>query len=207
MKETLKPIHFVQFKRIKIQENLEKFLTEKFNLSANFKESQNLYGEVSTEESLEYQVDLDNIHVWLESHVVNSERRTALLLRSILADHDEDDLKSAYSEYGRLLRTSQPNGEPLSDKAEIYNFVSSILLDGMPCDKVNALIDSDDNKVTWHGQSDVHGKHLIEHGLEPKLFYTLREAFLDSLLRTMGDYTYTVDARGDMIVNEISIGA
>jgi len=77
----------------------------------------------------------------------------------------------------------------------------------MPCDKVNTLVSSDDKKIEWHGQSDVHGKYLIEQGLEAKLFYTLRESFLDSLLKTKGNYTYQVNASEDKIVNKIVFGA
>lgn len=202
MKETLKPIHFVQYNRIRLQENLEKFLVEKFNLNDIFAEAQRLYGEISTEVSLEDQIDLDNIHGWLESHLVANEKRNALLLKEILKTNDIDSLKDAYSEYGKLVGSQH---DEVSD--DIYSFTSSILLDGMPCDRVNTLISSDDEKVEWHGQSDVHGKYLVEQGLEAKLFYTLRESFLDSLLKTKGNYTYQVNASEDKIVNEIVFGA
>lgn len=207
MKETLKPIHFVQYNRIRLQENLEKFLVEKFNLNDAFAEAQRLFGEISTDVSLEEQIDLDNIHGWLESHLVANEKRNALLLKEILTTNDVESLKSAYSEYGNLLGLSQKDIESLSGKDEVYGYASSILLDGMPCDRVNTLVDSDENKVEWHGQSDVHGKYLVEQGLEAKLFYSLRESFLDSVLKTKGNYTYVVNATDEKIVNEIVIGA
>lgn len=207
MKETLKPIHFVQYNRIRLQENLEKFLVEKFNLNDAFAEAQRLFGEISTDVSLEEQIDLDNIHGWLESHLVANEKRNALLLKEILTTNDVESLKSAYSEYGNLLGLSQKDVDSLSGKDEVYGYASSILLDGMPCDRVNTLVDSDENKVEWHGQSDVHGKYLVEQGLEAKLFYSLRESFLDSVLKTKGNYTYVVNATDEKIVNEIVIGA
>ena len=207
MKETLKPIHFVQYNRIRLQENLEKFLVEKFNLNDAFAEAQRLFGEISTDVSLEEQIDLDNIHGWLESHLVANEKRNALLLKEILTTNDVESLKSAYSEYGNLLGLSQKDVDSLSGKDEVYGYASSILLDGMPCDRVNTLVDSDENKVEWHGQSDVHGKYLVEQGLEAKLFYSLRESFLDSVLKTKGNYTYMVNATDEKIVNEIVIGA
>ena len=207
MKETLKPIHFVQYNRIRLQENLEKFLVEKFNLNDAFAEAQRLFGEISTDVSLEEQIDLDNIHGWLESHLVANEKRNALLLKEILTTNDVESLKSAYSEYGNLLGLSQKDVDTLSGKDEVYGYASSILLDGMPCDRVNTLVDSDENKVEWHGQSDVHGKYLVEQGLEAKLFYSLRESFLDSVLKTKGNYTYVVNATDEKIVNEIVIGA
>ena len=207
MKETLKPIHFVQYNRIRLQENLERFLVEKFNLNDAFAEAQRLFGEISTDVSLEEQIDLDNIHGWLESHLVANEKRNALLLKEILTTNDVESLKSAYSEYGNLLGLSQKDVDSLSGKDEVYGYASSILLDGMPCDRVNTLVDSDENKVEWHGQSDVHGKYLVEQGLEAKLFYSLRESFLDSVLKTKGNYTYVVNATDEKIVNEIVIGA
>lgn len=207
MKETLKPIHFVQYNRIRLQENLEKFLVEKFNLTDTFAEAQRLYGEISTDVSLEDQIDLDNIHGWLESHLVANEKRNAMLLKEILTKTDVESVKSAYSEYGNLLGINQKDETSLSGKDGVYGFASTILLDGMPCDRVNTLVDSDDNKVEWHGQSDVHGKYLVEQGLEAKLFYTLRESFLDSVLKTKGNYTYQVNASEEKIVNEIVIGA
>ena len=203
MKETLKPIHFVQYNRIRLQENLEKFLVEKFNLHDTFAEAQQLYGEISTEVSLEDQIDLDNIHGWLEAHLVANEKRNAMLLKEILKTNELEAVKGAYSEYGHLIGSEQKDA--VSD--DIYSYASSILLDGMPCDKVNTLVSSDDKKIEWHGQSDVHGKYLVEQGLEAKLFYTLREAFLDSLLKTKGNYTYQVNALEDKIVNEIVFGA
>lgn len=203
MKETLKPIHFVQYNRIRLQENLERFLVEKFNLIDTFTEAQRLYGEISTEVSLEDQIDLDNIHNWLESHLVANEKRNAMLLKEILKTNEVESVKSAYSDYGHLLGSDQRDA--VSD--DIYSYASSILLDGMPCDKVNTLVSSDETKIEWHGQSDVHGKYLVEQGLEAKLFYTLRESFLDSLLKTKGNYTYQVNVSEDKIVNEIVFGA
>jgi len=203
MIETLKPIHFVQYNRIRLQENLERFLVEKFNLIDTFAEAQRLYGEISTEVSLEDQIDLDNIHNWLESHLVANEKRNAMLLKEILKTNEVESVKSAYSDYGHLLGSDQKDA--VSD--DIYSYASSILLDGMPCDKVNTLVSSDETKIEWHGQSDVHGKYLVEQGLEAKLFYTLRESFLDSLLKTKGNYTYQVNVSEDKIINKIVFGA
>jgi len=176
---------------------------EKFNLIDTFAEAQRLYGEISTEVSLEDQIDLDNIHNWLESHLVANEKRNAMLLKEILKTNEVESVKSAYSDYGHLLGSDQKDA--VSD--DIYSYASSILLDGMPYDKVNTLVSSDETKIEWHGQSDVHGKYLVEQGLEAKLFYTLRESFLDSLLKTKGNYTYQVNVSEDKIINKIVFGA
>ena len=204
MKEKLAPIHFLQHNRIKIQENLETFLINMFSLQDLDRENTPLYGGRTSDEPLEVQIDHDNIHGWLESHVIGNEKRLASLAAKIIETSDEEALTLAYAEYGKRVGESLKENIQFSNGQELYGYLNALLLDGMPCDKISVLVESDDSHLIWNNVRDIHGKYFEEQGLRGDLFYILRQAFLTSFLDTIGNIDYKLELAPEAIVNRVN---
>ena len=205
MKEKLAPIHTLQHNRIRIQENLEEFLIELFGLENLDRESIEVLGSRSTKEPLADQIDHDNIHGWLESHLISNEKRMAILARKIIDTSDEDALILAYAEFGKRLGDSLKADVQYHDTQELYRALSAVLLDGMPCDKISVLTEAGDDLLIWHNVRDIHGRYFEEQNLPAELFYTLRGAFMSSLVKSLGNLTYSLDFTSKGIENRVEV--
>ena len=58
------------------------------------------------------------------------------------------------------------NREASSSPEEVYQKVNDSCLDGMPCDRVNALIDNTSDSVQWERTIDLHGEFFEEDCIE-----------------------------------------
>ena len=204
MKEKLAPIHFIQHNRIRIQENLEEFLIDLYSLQDLDQESTELHGERSAAVPLQNQIDHDNIHGWLESHLIANEKRMAILVKEITEKKGEESLKNAYAEFGQMLGASLKENIQFHSGQELYGYISSIVLDGMPCDKINVLIESGDHHITWHNVRDIHGKYFEDVGLRGSYFYDLRESFLTGFLKSVGDLSFVMNRTSEAIENRVN---
>ena len=200
MKEKLAPIHFVQHNRIKTQENLEIFLTDLFNLQDIDGKSIALHGPRTSDEVLETQIDHDNIHGWLESHLVANEKRLSILTKEIIKENGETALHLAHAEYGKRLAESLKEKTHFSNGQELFGFLNTVLLDGMPCDKINSMVEASDDHLVWHSAKDVHFKYYEEQELPEDLFLSLRKSFLTSFLQTLGISSFTMENTQEAIV-------
>lgn len=200
MKEKLAPIHFVQHTRIKIQENLESFLTDLFNMQEIDEKSIIAYGPRTSDDALETQIDHDNIHGWLESHLVTNEKRLSVLSKEIIKKNNESALHLAHAEYGKRLAESLKEKIQFSDGQELFGHLNAVLLDGMPCDKINSMVDAGDDHLVWQSTKDVHSKYYEEQELHKDLFLELRKSFLSSFLKTLEIPSFTMVSTPEAIV-------
>lgn len=203
MKEKLAPIHFLQHNRIRTQENLEIFLVHMFRLEELDRLNTELLGERTSNEPLDIQIDHDNIHGWLESHVIGNEKRLAILAAKIIEKSGEESLMLSYAEYGKRLGESLKENIHFNNAQELYSHLNTLLLDGMPCDKISVLVESGERHIIWNNVRDIHGEYFEEQGLKGDLFYILRQAFMNSLLKTIGNIDYELKLTPDGIVNRV----
>lgn len=75
---------------------------------------------------------------------------------------------------------------------EAFHRLDALLLDGMPCDQVNRVRESDDNRIAWDRTMDLHSEFWQGHG---DCYYALRQALVDGLLAAT-DYAFTSPAEG-----------
>lgn len=195
MKEKLAPIHFVQYQRIHLQEQIESYLADIFQLNLKLVDLQSLYGVQSSDAPLAEQIDHDNIHGWLEGHLVANEKRLSELIAEILTHNTLIELQTAYEEFGKKLGISIGETVSAENGQELYQLLQSILLDGMPCDKVNRLIDASEHHLVFSSAKDPHATYFENAGLPSELFHDLRKCFLTGLLDTLnlGKYTYSIE--------------
>lgn len=83
----------------------------------------------------------------------------------------------------------------------MYNALNDYILEGMPCDRVNVILDSDENKIIWKANKCLHNAHWEVVGGKVENFYNLREAWIsafvnslnkDFYFKSLGDYTYSI---------------
>lgn len=200
MKEKLAPIHFVQHNRIRIQENLEAFLIDMFGLENLDAQSVDIHGPRTSEEALETQIDHDHIHGWLESHLVANEKRLSRLAKEIIDSHDENALLLAHAEYGKRLAESLREKIQFSNGEQLYGYLNAVMLDGMPCDKINEMVESGDRHLVWKSRKDLHSRYYAEQNLPESLYPRLRRSFLESFLSTLDVSSFDMNVTADGIL-------
>ncbi|SFN40588.1 hypothetical protein [Proteiniclasticum ruminis] len=195
MKEKLAPIHFIQHQRIHLQEQLESYLAGKFGMEKKLNDLENHHGTPSTDVMLSDQIDHDNIHGWLEGHLIANEKRLSELLAEIMNDTNLSALHEAYNGFGHNLGATLKPSVSVQNGEELYQLLQSVLLDGMPCDKVNKLVDASEHHLVFSSLKDLHAPYYENAGLSPALYHELRKSFLDGFLKelNLGTYSYSLE--------------
>ena len=70
-----------------------------------------------------------------------------------------------------------------SNAADAYKVISDCLLDGMPCDHANSVLEENEEKVIWKRNICVHTKYWEAVDGNISIYYNLREAFIRGLLK------------------------
>ncbi len=223
MAESLGPIHYMMYEKIKYQDRLtRKLLADQAEVLQDLDQRQ---PPVSTE-ALETLIDQANIHGWLASKVDIVENRLAF------AQAHATDALGTMREAGREAAA----GKQFADGEALFGELNLYLLDGMPCDRAlgaAALAQGEGLQLTQQVEvheryaedllavdpasslqkgcagDDDHEDHDAFHvkeaaadeatkenkvSSERSLFYRCREAFLEGFL---AESAYRVEATGD----------
>jgi len=202
MSAFLGPIHYWLYKKIKLQED---FIQNILNASVENnwylgleKEVEKAYGKLDTR-PLEDIIDQSNIHGWLQEKIAQSESRLAFVVTNIIRKNPDYILelkKTAYL-FGKA------NGACKNFTAiDSYKFLNDSLIDGMPCDRVNEVIESDDNQVTWRQNICVHSNYWINVGGDIDVYYALRHEIIIGMLAET-DLEYIANEDGLNIIRRI----
>lgn len=179
----LGPVHYWLYDKIKLQEALTKAVTK-----------QTGSGEELAKDcpKLEDVIDTDNIHASLQAMIDDAENRFAKLITQN-SDKEEQLLSCAHS-FGAKHKINE-NASPEA----AYRAFEDFFINGMPCDRINRIIRSDTQSITWKQESDIHEKYYTPLGTDSALYYKLRrEAMLGMLMGTSlklkeSNGTYTLE--------------
>lgn len=177
MSAFLGPIHFWLYNKIQFQENLIDELVA-YVTAKGWSDKADQY--VSTDRrKLDEVIDEANIHGWLQSRIHDAEGRYAALVLDAAGDDGEkfDALKEAARDFGAK------QGLQAATAPEAFHRLDDLLLDGMPCDQVNRVRESDDARIAWDRTMDLHSEFWQGHG---DRYYALRQALVDGLLSANG---------------------
>ncbi|MBS4882284.1 MAG: hypothetical protein KHZ82_04365 [Peptoniphilus harei] len=164
-------IHYIMYDKILFQEeildNLLNFLEEE--------KRNELKKEIDKEfplerGNLEDIIDESNIHGWLNERVVRSENRLAKAVSILLRDFDLEKLKNKFFEIGKNYKAGEA---PM----EVFSFITSKFLDGMPCDHALAILKNDEDEFVFTVLSDVH-KNIWKDYVSPEIYWVLRDSFI-----------------------------
>ena len=186
MSAFLGPIHFWLYNKIQFQENLIDELVA-YVTAKGWSDKVDQY--VSTDRrKLDEVIDKANIHGWLQSRIHDAEGRYAALVLDAAGDDAEkfDALKEAARDFGAK------QGLQAATAPEAFHRLDDLLLDGMPCDQVNRVRESDDARIAWDRTMDLHSEFWQGHGYR---YYALRQALVDGLLSAT-DYALESPAEG-----------
>jgi len=184
MSAFLGPIHYWVYNKIKIQQDLVEdiiALSQKLNnLEINLKDELDTKYGVSETRPLEEVIDQGNIHGWLQACVSQVEYKLAYSVTQLLKKNPEllQDIELIFQSKGIEKSLSGAT----NNVSEIYKAISDSLLDGMPCDHANSVLQEDEAKVIWKRNTCVHKNYWDEVGGDINNYYIFREAFIRGFL-------------------------
>lgn len=198
MSAFLGPIHFWLYNKIQIQqtivdeilklgETIQSGLTEKLD---------SIYGE-SERRPLEEAIDQGNIHGWLQEHVSQVEYKLAYSITSLLKEKPEliEEFKVIFYKVAKEKAADLDK----TSAEKIYKAISDSLLDGMPCDHANTVVEQSEDKAIWKRNNCVHKSYWEEVEGDVSNYYLLREEFIKGFL-TETPFVYE---KADEVTNTI----
>lgn len=194
----LAPIHFMVYGKNQLQERLIARIAEQAAAKGwGTVETLNAYCRHENR-PLEEIIDVSNIHGWLSNNIADVEHRLAALVTELLFGHPErlSVLEELAYEEGR--KQSAP-----ADAAagEIFQYLTTHLVDGMPCDGVNMMRDQTAETFRWDKTADVHSHYWTEVEGSPAVYQALRSKFIEGMLAST-DYAISTDDGGSFILQK-----
>lgn len=191
-------IHFWLFNKVLWFEGLEGEIielakNEGLNIYKLQDEINIKYGEKLPDKKLEDMIDTSNIHGWLQGKIHNAEGRMAAWTNIILSNNKDAilNMKKIYIEQG--INAAKEAKTKLSNitAEDIFKSMNDYILDGMPCDRVNEVINSNSETVEWKRKVCVHKDIWKNEGISVDIFYNLRSEWINAFVVEMNnDYEY-----------------
>lgn len=146
------------------------------------------YGIPLGNESLEEIIDTNNIHGWLQDKISKAEIRQAYIITNILNLNEKyiKDLSSIYQKQGKVLASTienQGNNTP----QDLHKIVFDYLLEGMPCERVQEVIKSNENEFIWKTTTCIHKKYWDLAKGDINNFYILRDIWIEAFVNNIDD--------------------
>lgn len=182
MSAFLGPIHYWLYNKIQIQEEFVQNIintSEKNNWCENLADKVEKNFDKREERNLEEIIDQNNIHGWLQSKISNVESKLAFVVTNILKKNPDyiSELKKVAFNFGESKAIAGGTGAD-----ECYNILNNTLIDGMPCDRVNELIESDEEQCVWRQNICVHSDYWENIGSDISIYYELRHEIIKGML-------------------------
>lgn len=128
-------------------------------------------------------IDENNIHGWLQERITIVENRLSFLITVVTNGHPERiiDINDAVYEFGK--EHSMKKGVSVK---EAYGYLEDLLLNGMPCDRVNEVINEDENSIIWNQTVDIHKPYWdMIHG-NVDYYYAIRKSLIVGIVENSG---------------------
>ncbi|NFJ73345.1 hypothetical protein FDA26_14975 [Clostridium botulinum] len=188
-------IHFWLFNKILWFEGLENEIidvakSEGLDILNLQKEIENKYGAKLPNKPLDEIIDTSNIHGWLQEKIYSSEGRIAAWTTVIIDNKREakTKLEEIYINQGIIAaKEVKEEGIRLDSAENIFNKVNDYILDGMPCDRVNEIINSNENYVEWTRRICVHKEIWDKESGDVEYFYFLRSLWIKAFVNEINN--------------------
>ncbi|MBU3810761.1 MAG: hypothetical protein H9893_03815 [Candidatus Niameybacter stercoravium] len=179
MSAFLGPIHYWLYNKIQHQQSLVDqviaFGEEKYHLSLE-EQCNEKYG-LTERRNLEEVIDESNIHGWLQIQVSRVEYKLAYCVTELLKQEgmELEKLQAIFYKQGVEKRQVLEKGLNI---AQLFKVIQDTLLNGMPCDHAEVVVEQDENCIVWQRRVCVHQKYWDEVGGNVHNYYGLIEAWL-----------------------------
>ena len=187
-------IHYWLFNKIVwfegLEKEIEKVITaEGLPLNEWKEEIYSKYGEPTENKPLEEMIDTSNIHGWLQSKITSAEgRHAAFVTRGFekLGEKFLNLVKEVYRAQGvNAAKEYLETGEGVDSPGEIFTALNNYILDGMPCDRANEILENLENKLSWETTTDVHGNYWRKENGDVQWFYDVRDYWIKSFVENL----------------------
>lgn len=201
MSKFLAPIHYWLYGKIQILEDVEESIIAALAHDQITAYAGRLQTEIAPfihDTPLESVIDQGNIHGWLNNKIAQAETRQALLLDFAL-DHMAKDallqkVEAVYFKEGSELGVYRSDNK-LETAPELFKALSDVILEGMPCDRVNEMMSQDLDEIAWQTVQCVHAQYWTKNQIKATDYHQFRAAFSKGFIENANpDYTYTFDA-------------
>lgn len=172
MSAFLGPIHFWLYNKIGNQEKLTKEIAD-LAVQNGWIEDGACF--IKTLPPLETVIDEGNIHGWLQAQISDAETRYASLVKRILSG-DGNRLEALCKEAGRFGREYAIDAETAE---AAYKAFEDFFVNGMPCERVNAVTESTEEKLSWEITQDIHAQYWNN---DSSPYYTIRKRVMEGML-------------------------
>lgn len=200
MSRFLAPIHYWLYGKIMVMEDIETSLLDALATEALKTYHWALtaeYGDLIGDTPLETVIDQGNIHGWLQSKISAVETRQAKLIDFAYKQGDIQavaaQVMAVYHKEGFELGTYRQDNK-LETAPEIFKALGDSLLEGMPCDRVNAITDQSPEAMRWDVVACVHEAYWNQEVLKVQDYYQFRAAFSRGFVEGINPlFTYAFD--------------
>lgn len=196
MSAFLGKIHFWLYHKIVLHEKLIDSVVEAATAKGHsceslLAESYEKYGEPVTG-PLEDHINHSNIHGWLQERIFSVEKRLAFVV-TVLLDKGvvtAEEISSIFRQNGAAASKEVEAGE--YNAKDLYTLIFDHMLEGMPCDHVNEVVESTEDALSWKTTRCLHKEHWDQVGGDIGNFYNFRDSWIQGFLSGMGaDYSYS----------------
>lgn len=207
MSAFLGPIHYWLYNKIMLQEKIvEEILTlnEEAGFVKELDDSMVIHCGIIENQPLENMIDSGNIHGWLQEKVDIVENRLSYVVTAIIKENDERMVQILERVYqlGVEVFESIDEKEQWTSAEGIYKILNDMLLDGMPCDRVNEIISSSVDEVIYRRTRCIHETYWLEQGGFVMNYYEIRTKFVKGLLANTA-FDYVADEEGNYHIRRI----
>ena len=180
MSKFLGPIHYWLYGKIQLQDALVAEIA-RYASRKGWKYDPDLVA--SDLRPLDSLVDTANIHGWLQERISSSESRYAKLVSCLMGEDagrlaELEQVAYSFGERHRVQADANCN--------DAYHQFDEVLLNGMPCDRVNQVVEGDGERFVWRQTQDLHGHFWVEAGGKSQWYYQLRMRMMEGMLSGSG---------------------
>jgi hypothetical protein len=183
-------IHYWLYNKILMCERIEEEIIERVKDKDNgiddlVKHINHEFGAPTGKKMLEEIIDTSNIHGWLQQRIESAELRQAALITQLLqwSSSYKVELLKIYTKQGEDAAHGYEN--TVVSPEEIFNALNDFILEGMPCDRVNKVNESNNNEFSWETSMCLHKSYWDRVGGDIRNFYELREVWIKAFVKTI----------------------
>lgn len=174
-----------------------------YNCESLLNESYGKYGRPVTG-ALEDNIEHSNIHGWLQERIYSVEKRLAYTITELLRNEvvTIEEISPLFHQNGASIMKTLGIAE--REPQVLFTHIIDHMLEGMPCDRVNEIVEKDETVMIWKTTRCLHKDHWDEVGGDVGNFYFLRENWINGFLDAGGTgFSYTRAAEGINIIRKV----
>ncbi len=143
------------------------------------------YGEPTGSKPLEDVIDTGNIHGWLQARIQSVELRQAYIITNLLEENPDlkEGLIDLFANQGEAA--AKEYNESIETPEEAFNALNDFVVEGMPCDRVNEVISSDETKYSWRTTTCLHKAYWDQVDGDISVFYVLRDTWVKAFIESL----------------------